>query len=376
MPQQPILFCEVFDIWGIDFMGSFPDSNGYSYILLVMDYMSRWVEAVAIKTNDAKSHVFPLRKVWGGASDCHNIPPPNREIKKILQKLTNPGRKDWSCHLEDALWAHRIRYRTPLGMSPYWIILRKEFQVDQKVLLFNSRLKLIIGKLRSRWHDPFIITKVLPYGVVELQDKLTRSTFQANGQQLKIFHEGPTTTIGEVESISLAELATESFSLDLNKKLSKPSPSRLRFHLVRIRIDFSPEDRGALELFWEWVSFKYGGIAEDIARTMHPKGIEKEKKEKQVLDETKKGKAAKSYKLQQKYNKKMQNKKREKEEKKSGKKERKKERKNSLTILYPTLNLGHVTSRQEVLMIMIACDFEGVEGEASQSSVVSVTWDV
>ncbi|RDX89976.1 hypothetical protein CR513_28234, partial [Mucuna pruriens] len=64
-------------------------------------------------------------------------------------------------------------------------ILRKEFQVGQKVLLFYSRLKLIkliAGMLRSQWDDPFIITKVFPYGVVELQDELTRSTFQTNGQ--------------------------------------------------------------------------------------------------------------------------------------------------------------------------------------------------
>ncbi|RDY00257.1 hypothetical protein CR513_16585, partial [Mucuna pruriens] len=54
MPQQPILFCEVFDVWGIDFMESFLVSNGYSYILWVVDYMSRWVEVVATKTNDAK----------------------------------------------------------------------------------------------------------------------------------------------------------------------------------------------------------------------------------------------------------------------------------------------------------------------------------
>ncbi|RDY10042.1 Retrovirus-related Pol polyprotein from transposon 17.6, partial [Mucuna pruriens] len=54
MPQQPILFCEVFDVWGIDFMGPFPISNGYSYILLVVDYVSKWVEAIATKTNDAK----------------------------------------------------------------------------------------------------------------------------------------------------------------------------------------------------------------------------------------------------------------------------------------------------------------------------------
>ncbi|RDY07797.1 pol, partial [Mucuna pruriens] len=54
MPQQPILFYEVFDIWGIDFIGLFPISNGYSYILLVVNYVSRWVEAIATKTNDAK----------------------------------------------------------------------------------------------------------------------------------------------------------------------------------------------------------------------------------------------------------------------------------------------------------------------------------
>ena len=45
MPQQHMLFCEVFDVWGIDFMGSFPVSFGYVYILLVVDYVSKWVEA-------------------------------------------------------------------------------------------------------------------------------------------------------------------------------------------------------------------------------------------------------------------------------------------------------------------------------------------
>ncbi|RDY02542.1 Retrovirus-related Pol polyprotein, partial [Mucuna pruriens] len=53
MPQ-PILIYEVFDVWRIDFMGPFLISNGYSYILLVVDYVSRWVRAIATKTNDAK----------------------------------------------------------------------------------------------------------------------------------------------------------------------------------------------------------------------------------------------------------------------------------------------------------------------------------
>ncbi|RDY07190.1 Tf2-6, partial [Mucuna pruriens] len=133
MPQQPILFCEVFDIWGIDFMGPFPVSNGYSYILLVVDYVSRWVEAIATKTNDAKvvvdflksnifyrfgipktlisdqgSHFYnramtSLLQKYGVAHKIATAYHPktngqaevfNREIKKTLQKMTNPSRKD------------------------------------------------------------------------------------------------------------------------------------------------------------------------------------------------------------------------------------------------------------------------------------------
>ncbi|RDX61445.1 gag-pol, partial [Mucuna pruriens] len=164
MPQHPILFCEVFDVWGIDFMGPFPISNGYSYILLVVDYMSRWVEVVATKTNVAKvvvnflkSNIFyrfgvPKALISDQGSHFYNRAMSsllekygvvhriatayhpqtngqaevfNREIKKILQKLTNLSQKDWSHHLEDTLWAHRTTYRTPLGMSLYRIVFGK-----------------------------------------------------------------------------------------------------------------------------------------------------------------------------------------------------------------------------------------------------------
>ncbi|RDX78696.1 hypothetical protein CR513_40988, partial [Mucuna pruriens] len=73
-------------------------------------------------------------------------------------------------------------------------ILRKEFQVDQRVLLFNSCLKIIVSKLCSRWDEPFLITNVFPYGVV-------------NGHQIKLFHEGPAPIVGDMETISLMEPA-------------------------------------------------------------------------------------------------------------------------------------------------------------------------
>ncbi|RDX69135.1 putative mitochondrial protein, partial [Mucuna pruriens] len=157
MPQQPILFCEFFDVWAIDFMGPFLVSNSYSYILLVVDYVSRWIEAIATKINDAKvvvnflksnifcrfgvlkalisdqgSHfcnkaIFALLHKYQVKNDQAEVF--NREIKKTLQKIANPNQKDRSRLLEDALWAHRTAYRTLLGMSPYWIIFSKSYHL-------------------------------------------------------------------------------------------------------------------------------------------------------------------------------------------------------------------------------------------------------
>ncbi|RDY07698.1 gag-pol, partial [Mucuna pruriens] len=61
MSQQPILFCEVFDVWDIDFIGPFPIFEGNYYVLLLIDYILRWVEAKATKTNNAKVVVSFLK---------------------------------------------------------------------------------------------------------------------------------------------------------------------------------------------------------------------------------------------------------------------------------------------------------------------------
>ena len=69
-------------------------------------------------------------------------------------------------------------------------INRKQFEVGQKVLLYDSRLKLMPGKLRSKWIGPFIVTNVFPYGAVEIQDNKTSKVFKVNGHRLKLFYEG------------------------------------------------------------------------------------------------------------------------------------------------------------------------------------------
>ncbi|XP_057762774.1 uncharacterized protein LOC130982717 [Arachis stenosperma] len=64
-------------------------------------------------------------------------------------------------------------------------LARREFVEGQKVLLYNSRLKFFLGKLKSRWSGPFTILKVSPYGHIELIEDKTQRTFTVNGHRLK-----------------------------------------------------------------------------------------------------------------------------------------------------------------------------------------------
>jgi len=51
---SPILIAEIFDVWGIDFLGPFPLSFGFVHILVAVDYVAKWVEALATRANDDK----------------------------------------------------------------------------------------------------------------------------------------------------------------------------------------------------------------------------------------------------------------------------------------------------------------------------------
>ena len=79
----------------------------------------------------------------------------------------------------------------------------KDLYIGQKVLLFNSRLRLFPGKLRSRWTGPFIITNILPYGTIELKDRKTNNEFKVNGHRVKPYLS--TSTEETVEEVTLVE---------------------------------------------------------------------------------------------------------------------------------------------------------------------------
>ena len=69
-------------------------------------------------------------------------------------------------------------------------IKERHFEPGQQVLLFNSRLKLFPGKLKSRWSGPFTITQVFPHGAIELMDETLNQPFKVNGGRLKHYFGG------------------------------------------------------------------------------------------------------------------------------------------------------------------------------------------
>ncbi|GJZ07271.1 reverse transcriptase domain-containing protein [Tanacetum coccineum] len=91
MPQNSIQVCEIFDIWGIDFMGPFPSSRGNKYILVAVDYLSKWVEAKALPTNDARVFTKVMLK-YGVTHRLSTAIPHNKwqsNVKSCLKALQN-----------------------------------------------------------------------------------------------------------------------------------------------------------------------------------------------------------------------------------------------------------------------------------------------
>ena len=80
---------------------------------------------------------------------------------------------------------------------------RKEFQVGEKVMLINSKLKLSPGKLKYGWLGPFVVTRVYPRNAIEIQSLSTNKIFKVNGHRLKHFKDGDSMNV--IEEITLED---------------------------------------------------------------------------------------------------------------------------------------------------------------------------
>nr|GEV47773.1 DNA-directed DNA polymerase [Tanacetum cinerariifolium] len=239
IPQNSIQVCEIFDVWGIDFMGRSciqEGTNIYSFgtpRAIISDHGTHFCNDQFAKVMLKYGVTHRLTTAYHPQTS-RQVEVSNRGLKRILERTVGENRASWSDKLDDALCAFCTANKTPIGCTPYKLVYKKAchlpielehkaywalkhanfdlqtagdhhkvqlnelnelydqayensliykektkrlhdsdiqdriFNVGDRVLLFNSRLKIFSGKLKTHWSGPFTITHVFPYGTVDL----------------------------------------------------------------------------------------------------------------------------------------------------------------------------------------------------------------
>jgi hypothetical protein len=165
-PLHPIVIIDPFSKWGIDFMQCKPTSvGGHGYIIIVIDYFTKWVEAMPTFLNDGRTatlfvfnHIIarfgvPQAIVTDHGSHFQNqmmgelhtklgflhensspyypqengqVEAINKVLKTMLQRMVGVNKTSWHLHLFSALWAYRTSVKTTTGFTPFQLVYRIE----------------------------------------------------------------------------------------------------------------------------------------------------------------------------------------------------------------------------------------------------------
>nr|GEY71165.1 hypothetical protein [Tanacetum cinerariifolium] len=208
------------------FLRLFPSSRGNKYILLAVNYLLKWVEAKALPTNDSRVVCKFLKSLFArfgtprAIISDHDTHFCNDQFAKVMLKygvthrlaiayhpqtsgkveVSNYGLKrilkgPWAKtmplvqlkelnELHDQAYENSLIYKEKTKRIHDSKIKDHVFNIGDRFLLFNSRLKIFSGKLKTHWSRPFTITQVFPYGTVELS-QTDGPNFKVNGHRLK-----------------------------------------------------------------------------------------------------------------------------------------------------------------------------------------------
>nr|GEV81755.1 reverse transcriptase domain-containing protein [Tanacetum cinerariifolium] len=212
----------------------------------------------------------------------------NCGLKRILERTVGENRTSWSDKLDDALWAFHTAYKTLIGCTPYKLVYGKSchllielehracwalkhayensviykertkklhdskiknhiFNVGDQVLLFNSRLNILSGKLKTRWSGPYTITRVFPYGTIELSQP-NGLNFKVNGHRVKHYFSG------DIPSNVASDLHSDCGTYFCNDQFTRVM---IKYDVThRLATSYHPQTSGQVEAYENSVIYK------------------------------------------------------------------------------------------------------------------------